>query len=189
MGDGQATRQRLLDAATAEFARHGIAGARVDRIAAAARANKAQLYAYYGSKDALFDTVFGEHLALVVDMVPLDATDLPGYATRLYDAYLEHPEIVLLATWARLERLPTGDLLAAAAADVAVKLARIADAQRSGHVVEGLDPADVYSMVIAMSMTWGPSSTTIAAGPDDAPAEHDRRRRALTDTVRRAFTP
>ena len=37
MRDAQATRRRLLDAAAAEFAVHGIAGARVDRIAAAAK--------------------------------------------------------------------------------------------------------------------------------------------------------
>ena len=41
--DATATRQRILDHATAEFARYGIAGARVDRIAAAAGSNKAML--------------------------------------------------------------------------------------------------------------------------------------------------
>ena len=39
VGDAQATRQRLLDAAAAEFAAFGFAGARVDRIAAAAKSN------------------------------------------------------------------------------------------------------------------------------------------------------
>ncbi|MGJ7906499.1 TetR family transcriptional regulator [Actinopolyspora sp. H202] len=189
MGDGQATRRRLLDAATAEFTRHGIAGARVDRIAASAQANKAQLYAYYGSKDQLFDTVFHEHLRLVVDLVPLDVTDLPGYAARLYDAYLEHPEIVLLATWARLERTPTGDLLTAAADDVARKLTAIAGAQRDGLVTADLEPSEVYSMVIAISMTWSPASTTYTASADEDPAVHERRRYALAETVRRAFTP
>ena len=33
---GAATRQRIIDAATEEFAQHGIAGARVERIVAAA---------------------------------------------------------------------------------------------------------------------------------------------------------
>jgi AcrR family transcriptional regulator len=189
MGDGKATRQRLLDAATAEFTRHGIAGARVDRIAHAARANKAQLYAYYGSKDGLFDAVFAEHLRLVVDMVPLDASDLPGYATRLYDAYLERPEIVLLATWARLERIPSGNLLVAAADDVDAKLEALAAAQREGHVDPALEPRDVYSMVIAMSMAWSPASVTVAAARDDEPAEHERRRQAIAHAVRRAFAP
>ena len=109
--DGSATRRRLLNAAAAEFSRYGIAGARVDRIAAAAGANKAQIYAWYSSKDGLFDAVFVEHLKLIVDLVPFDADDLPGYAVRLYDAYLDRPEIVRLAVWARLERMPTGDLL------------------------------------------------------------------------------
>ena len=50
-----ATKQRLLQAATDEFAAHGIAGARVDRLADTAQANKQLIYAYFGSKDGLFD--------------------------------------------------------------------------------------------------------------------------------------
>jgi AcrR family transcriptional regulator len=189
MGDGRATRRRLLDAAAAEFARYGIAGARVDRIAAAAPANKAQIYAWFTSKDGLFDAVFAEHLALVVDLVPLDATDLPGYAVRLYDSYLQRPEVVLLATWARLERVPTGDLLTPAADDVAVKHAAIGEAQERGLVTAEMAPADVYSLVIALSLAWSPASVTVAAAPGDDPAEHERRRTALAAAVRGAFTP
>jgi len=44
----------FLAAATAEFARYGLGGARVDRIAARANANKRMLYYYYGNKEALF---------------------------------------------------------------------------------------------------------------------------------------
>ena len=189
MGDGRATRRRLLDAAAAEFARYGIAGARVDRIAAAAPANKAQIYAWFTSKDGLFDAVFAEHLALIVDLVPLDATDLPGYAVRLYDSYLARPEVVLLATWARLERVPTGDLLTPAAADVASKHAAIAQAQDLGLVTAEMTPADVYSLIIGLSMAWSPASVTVAADPGDDPAEHERRRTALAAVVRGAFTP
>src|SRR3981189_999740 len=100
MGDGQATRRRILAAATAEFAAHGIAGARVDRIAANAKANKAQLYAYFGNKEGLFDAVLTESVEAILDAVPLVAEDLPGYAVRLYDAYLQRPELVRLTTWA-----------------------------------------------------------------------------------------
>ena len=185
--DGNATRRRLLDAATAEFSRYGIAGARVDRIAAAAGANKAQIYAWYSSKDGLFDAVFAEHLALVVDLIPFDAHDLPGYAVRLYDAYLERPEIVRLAVWARLERLPTGDLLTVAADDVAAKTAAVREAQEAGVVDPGLDPHDVYAMVIGLSLTWSPASPTVAAAPADARGEHDRRRAGLAAVVERAF--
>lgn len=189
MGDGAATRRRLLDAAAAEFARYGIAGARVERIAAAAPANKAQIYAWFSSKDGLFDAVFAEHLKLIVELVPFDADDLPGYAVRLYDAYLDRPEVILLATWARLERVPTGDLLTAAADDVAAKMAAIRDAQAAGIIDPALEPADVYTMVIALSMSWSPASTTVAAAPGDADAEHARRRSALATAVSRAFAP
>jgi len=187
--DGSATRRRLLDAATAEFSRTGIAGARVDRIADAAGANKAQIYAWFSSKDGLFDAVFREHLALIVDLVPFDARDLPGYAVLLYDAYLERPSVILLATWARLERVPTGDLLTAAAEDVAVKLDAVRAAQADGVIDPGMDPADVYSLVISLSMTWSPAATVIAAAPDDDAAHHARRRDALRVAVRRAFRP
>jgi AcrR family transcriptional regulator len=189
MADGAATRRRLLDAAAAEFAGHGIAGARVDRIAAAASANKAQIYAWFDSKDGLFDAVFREHLSLIVDLVPIDATDLPGYAVRLYDAYLARPNVVLLATWARLERVPSGDLLTDAAEDVAAKLAAIGDAQAAGLVDPEPAPADVYAMVIALSMAWSPASVTVAASLDDDPADHHRRRRALAAAVRGAVAP
>ena len=47
MRDAQDTKRRILAAATEEFTKHGIAGARVDRIAAAANSNKAMLYAYF----------------------------------------------------------------------------------------------------------------------------------------------
>ena len=137
--DRDAWELALLDAAAAEFARHGIAGARVDRIAAEAPANKAQIYTWFDSKDGLFDAVFREHLDLIVELVPFDAHDLPGYATRLYDAYLRRPEVVLLAVRARLERMPTGDLLVDASQDVARKLAAIEAAQREAAAAFGDD--------------------------------------------------
>src|SRR3984893_11327714 len=49
-----ATRQKLLAAARREFAASGLAGARVDEIAARAGVNKQLVYHYYGDKDALY---------------------------------------------------------------------------------------------------------------------------------------
>ena len=46
--DPARTRSKILEAATGEFARYGLGGARVDRIAARARANKRMLYYYFG---------------------------------------------------------------------------------------------------------------------------------------------
>ena len=82
-----ATRQRILDAALAEFAAKGLAGARVDEIAARAGANKRMLYAYYGDKDALFEAVLDWCWTAFNEAVPFDAADLAGpaaaAATRL----------------------------------------------------------------------------------------------------------
>ena len=52
--DPERTRQKILDAATEELARYGLGGARVDRIAARAGANKRMLYYYFKDKDNLF---------------------------------------------------------------------------------------------------------------------------------------
>jgi len=50
----EATRQKLLTAARREFADCGLAGARVDEIAARAGVNKQLVYHYFGDKDALY---------------------------------------------------------------------------------------------------------------------------------------
>jgi len=185
--DGTASRRRLLEAAAAEFAEHGIAGARVDRIAAASGVNKAQMYGWFGSKDGLFDAVFDEQLHRIVDSVPFDAEDLPGYAVALYDSYLREPELVRLASWNRLERVPTGDLLAGHRHLAEPKLEAIARAQAEGRVVGGLLPADVYALVIALAGTWSPVSGTVTAASGDERAEHERRRAALRLAVARAL--
>lgn len=184
---GAATRDRILEVATREFAEHGIAGARIERIVATARTNKAQLYAYFGSKDGLFDAIFAGSLERIVNVVPIDATDLPGWAVRLYDEYLRRPDLIRLATWARLERRPTGHLVDDADRLDDHKLRAIAEAQDAGIVQPG-DPFDLMAVVIAMSMAWSPVSNVYAAGAEEPPEAHERRRALLRESVRRAVT-
>lgn len=185
--DGEASRRRLLAAATEEFAAHGLAGARVDRIAASAQVNKQQMYAWFGSKDGLFDAVFAAQLDRIVDAVPFTADDLPGYAVALYDSYLTDPEIIRLVGWNRLERVPVGDLLAGHGALTEPKRVALEQAQRDGVVVAGISPDLVYAMVIGIAGSWSPLSGTLTAAPDDGEDAHDRRRAALRATVARAF--
>lgn len=185
---GAATRRRILDVATQEFAEHGIAGARVERIVAAARTNKAQLYAYFGSKEGLFDAIFFGSLERIVNVVPIDAEDLADWAVRLYDEYLRRPDLIRLATWARLERRPSGHLVADTDRLDDHKLRAIAEAQAAGLVREG-DPFDVMAVVIAMSMAWSPVSNVYAATAEEPPELHERRRALLHESVRRAMTP
>jgi len=61
----QSPRERIVAAATVEFAEQGFEGARVDAIARRARVNKALLYYYVGNKDALYTAVLLENLAYV----------------------------------------------------------------------------------------------------------------------------
>lgn len=182
---GAATRKRILDVATQEFAEHGIAGARVERIVAAARTNKAQLYSYFGSKEGLFDAIFFGSLERIMNVVPIDATDLSDWAVRLYDEYLRRPDLIRLATWARLERRPAGPLVEEHQRMDDAKLRAIAESQAAGIVRPG-DPFDVMAMVIAMSMAWSPVSNVYAATADEAPELHEQRRTLLRESVRRA---
>ena len=52
--DPARTQESIIEAATAEFSRRGLGGARVDAIADAAGVNKRMLYHYFGNKEDLF---------------------------------------------------------------------------------------------------------------------------------------
>ncbi len=56
-GQPQESRAAILQAAATEFAEHGIAGARTDAIARAAKVNKALLYYYFQDKETLYGAV------------------------------------------------------------------------------------------------------------------------------------
>ncbi|MCW4353705.1 TetR family transcriptional regulator [Hoyosella sp. YIM 151337] len=100
---GEATRERILAAAVGEFAEYGFAGARINRIAAQARASKDRLYAYFESKDDLYAAVTARWVAETVGEAALSAADLPGYAGRLFDSFLTHPRNLQLQMWIELE--------------------------------------------------------------------------------------
>jgi AcrR family transcriptional regulator len=157
--DAEATRARLLAAATAEFAAHGIAGARVDRIANAAAANKQLIYAYFGSKDGLFDAALTESCAGLMDKVPFDPDDIPDYVGRLFDYAVAHPEVYRLVAWAGLER---PNAVAEFEADsYGAKLAAITDAQREGRLDASLAPADLLALVMGLAGSWFSSSEAV----------------------------
>jgi len=97
------TRARILEAATAEFAHYGLGGARVDRIAERAGANKRMLYYYFGSKDELFLAVLEAayaHIRSAEQELDLEHTDPREALKRLveftWQYYLEHPEFMTL---------------------------------------------------------------------------------------------
>jgi AcrR family transcriptional regulator len=166
--DSTDTRQRLLDAAVEEFARFGLAGARVDRIAASAHANKRLIYAYYGNKEQLFDTVMVRSLGVLADAVPFSADDLPGYAGELFDHMIAHPEMVRLTMWKLLERPKVSEEEADA---YRPKVEAIAAGQRSGVIDPAVAPVDLLMLVIGLIASWftaSPSLHVLATGPSDA---------------------
>jgi len=85
-GKPEKTRAAILQAAVEEFATEGIAGARTDAIAKAARVNKALLYYYFKDKERLYgaalDHVFTQ---LSEQMLEVLGRDLPpGDKVRTY---------------------------------------------------------------------------------------------------------
>jgi AcrR family transcriptional regulator len=151
--DAQRTRRQILAAATEEFAERGIAGARVDRIATVAGCNKAMLYAYYGSKDGLFDAVFTEYVELYLAQAGFDAEDLPTYAGRVFDYFERNPGHLRLATWYRLER-PESTQLEAVVAVNAERLTALQQAQTAGKVPAELSPVALLSLIQSIATSW-----------------------------------
>ena len=103
MRNAAATKERILEAALAEFSAHGIAGARVDRIAQAARCNKNLIYIYFEDKETLFTTVLLKHLTRIHEEQPFTPDDLPGYAAKVFDWAMANPNLMRLIAWSALE--------------------------------------------------------------------------------------
>ena len=137
----------------AEFSTHGIAGARVDRIAAAAGCNKNLIYIYFESKDNLFETVISQRLSASYEALPLDPEDLPDYAVRVFDFAMENPDLMRLIAWHNLERKP--DRVVEERAGVrSVKAAQVARAQKAGQLGTALPAGFLISAIVALATAW-----------------------------------
>jgi len=101
--DPERTKARILAAATAEFARYGLGGARVDRIAARAGANKRMLYYYFRDKDKLFLAALEAryaHIRAAERALDLEHLEPRAALRRLVEFtwgyFLDHPEFLTL---------------------------------------------------------------------------------------------
>lgn len=109
-GRPEESRAAILKAAVAEFADYGIAGARTDAIARAARVNKALLYYYFKDKDALYEAVL-DHVfgGLRARVMPVLDSKLPPrqrileYLGTYFDYIAANPRFprVVQAEWMR----------------------------------------------------------------------------------------
>ena len=109
--DPEVTRARILEAAKMEFAKLGLAGARVEAIATRSKANKRMIYHYFGSKEELFVAVLEDayadirtaELKLNLDhLSPEDA--IVALATHTWNYYLKTPEFMTLVNSENLHK-------------------------------------------------------------------------------------
>lgn len=169
--DAAATQQRIIEAATDEFAAHGISGARVDEIAAKAGVNKRMLYYYFGSKEQLFREILRRKLAERVAL----ATEMAGLsrAERVADRQANHLDdlsYVRLLMWEALEdHERDGVEDESGRRDVyASWVDATIDAQKAGELPPDLDARQLVLSEIALTLFPAafPQITRLVCGTD-----------------------
>ncbi|WP_416897108.1 MAG: TetR/AcrR family transcriptional regulator [Minwuia sp.] len=156
------TRRRILEAATAEFARVGFEGGRIDRIARGARANQRMIYHYFGDKAGLYIAVLEQALGeLRAEELRLDvdAGSPREGVLQLFDfisAHFEgHPELVKLLSGENLleaAHLKRSDDTPVISSPI---LALVEDLLRRGaqdsSVRADIDPLHLYVAMVGLS--------------------------------------
>jgi AcrR family transcriptional regulator len=188
------TRRRIQEAATHEFAAHGLHGTTVERIAARAGVNKERIYNYFGDKQQLFVVVLGVELAKVAEAVPMRVArveDVGDYVGRTFDYHVTHPELSRLLHWEGLADTGAVPDELTRTGHYREKVAVIAEAQRSGVLDDALVPGDVVYFLIAMAAWWGvvPQLARMLTASDAGEDELARRRAAVVVAAERLVRP
>lgn len=187
VGDRLTARERVLDAALAEFAAYGVAGARIDRIATAAKTSKERVYAYFRSKEELYLAALAEQARETMDNIHLDPSDIPGYVGEVFDFYIGHPAFLRTVHWGRLEN--RDGFGPAAEAAVEGKVRTIAAAQAAGVLADDVPARDILIFLFELSTAW-PSAVEYHGGLDPTdPAVIAQRRAAAVAIAARVFPP
>jgi AcrR family transcriptional regulator len=161
--DPEATMADILAVATREFADKGLAGARIDEIAAATRTSKRMIYYYFGSKEGLYVAVLEEayrRMRQIESNLHLDDLDPEAALRRLVafslDYQREHPEFIRLVMNENMHR---GEFLARSASIQQLNVPAIDGLRRvyergvrEGVFRPGLDPVDLHMTISAMSV-------------------------------------
>ena len=160
--DPAKNQERILKAATAEFARHGLGGARVDRIAERAGANKRMLYYYYGNKEALFLAVMEASYLRIRNAersLKLGETDPAEGIRRLVEFtwayYLKHPEFLTLLNSENLHQARhikrSKDIPAMHSPFVATIEDLLKRGVKAGQFRRGVDAVQLYISIASLS--------------------------------------
>ena len=159
--DADQTRKRILDAATVEFARKGLGGARVDEIALRSKANKRMIYHYFGSKERLFTAVLeaayaglrsAEQNLHLDEIPPMEAIERLVRFTWNY--YLENPEFLTLVNSENLHRakhLKTSQAIRKVSDKYVTMVKSILDrGAAEGVFRQGIDPVQLNITIAAI---------------------------------------
>ncbi|WP_035968045.1 TetR/AcrR family transcriptional regulator [Bradyrhizobium sp. YR681] len=201
--DPVATRKKLLTAARLEFARHGLAGARVDEIAMRAGVNKQLVYHYFGDKDALYLAVLEvvyEDIREQERRLNLEGLPPDKAIRRLIEASFDHlaanPDFIVLLNdenrgGARHVRGSTR--LEAMHSPLVKSVSHILhEGVRSGVFRKGIDPIQLYISIAGLSYFFFSNTPTLSAifGKDlSSRAQRQSRRRHVVDLVLQSLRP
>ena len=195
--DAEATRQRILDAAESEFSGKGLAGARVDVIAAGAGANKRMIYYYFGNKENLYVAVLENaysHMRREESGLSLDSID-PLAAIRAlvlfkFDYYERHPVLISLlnaenvhgARYLRRSRNVTKLYM-----PLVDTLSRILkNGVKKAVIRRGIDPVELYVSIAALSYFYFSNKATLSNAfgrAFDSPAGRRSRRAHVVEVI------
>jgi AcrR family transcriptional regulator len=171
--DPAKNQERILRAATAEFARHGLGGARVDRIAERAGANKRMLYYYYGNKEALFLAVMEASYLRIRNAersLKLGETDPAEGIRRLVEFtwayYLKHPEFLTLLNSENLHQARhikrSKDIPAMHSPFVATIEDLLKRGVKAGQFRRGVDAVQLYISIASLSYFYQSNRHTLS---------------------------
>jgi len=201
-GRPEETRTAILQAAVREFAREGIAGARTDAIARAAKVNKALLYYYFKDKESLhgavLDEVFGGLWVAVQDTL---ARDLPprekilAYTGAHFDYIARHP---LYPRIAQSEMMSASKGKPVHLDRIVTKYFRplfmaVAEVLKAGIASEDFRPVDPWQFiptmisVIVFYFTSAPAMRMLSGIDPLSPERIAQRRMAVLDFVSAAL--
>ncbi|MDJ0378714.1 TetR family transcriptional regulator [Cryobacterium sp. PH31-L1] len=189
--DGADPQTRILEAARAEFAAYGLAGARIDRIAKNAQASKERLYAYYSDKQQLFLEVLEVNLREFASDAVLTAHDVPAFAGALFDHAVLHGDHLRMIDWARLETdgtwLPALEVMLGYRDE---QVRRIRLAQEAGRVDAAWDPVQLMTLIFGIASAWmHEPGAVVPRGNPVAPAVVAARRANVVHAVERLIAP
>lgn len=171
--DPEGMRRRILAAATGEFARHGFGGARIDRIAEGAGANKRMVYYHIGDKEALYLAVLEaayEQIRAAERKLNLEALGPTEAIVKLltftWEYYLTNPEFLALlnqenqlgARHIRGSR-KIRELRSPFVSLISDILARGA---ASGELRPGVDPVELYISIAGLCYFYQSNSATLS---------------------------